>query len=433
MLVTHRKLNGVALGLGMLCISVSIGTGISGCDGSQSVGGPGKTSSSGSVEDVLREQLATAVAGSRINIPPGFHTISRSLVMNASNVTIRGSGSGTSEHDSVLSFSEQIAGAEGMLLSGNDLTLENFAIEDTKGDALKISGGKNIVIRGVRTEWTNGPATENGAYGIYPVQTENLLIENSVAIGASDAGIYVGQSRNIIVRFNTARHNVAGIEIENSIDADVYGNLTEENTGGVLVFNMPDIAMTGERTRVYDNEIHNNNTANFAIEGTAVSGVPAGSGIVINSNDWVEVFNNRIGNNATANIVISSYFSANFAGQTELAPNFDPYPEALFIHDNKFKPGGNKPDRAELDALRVALYGADGRLPDVIWDGAVNPEFAQANPLPLNKRICMDNGDALLLDADLLNGGQNASSDMSRHDCAQPQLGDVAMDAADDH
>ena len=50
------------------------------------------------------------------------------------------------------------------------------------------------MIRRVRTEWTRGPHTENGAYGIYPVQTENVLIDESVAVGASDAGIYVGQS-----------------------------------------------------------------------------------------------------------------------------------------------------------------------------------------------------------------------------------------------
>jgi len=379
------------------------------------------------VEDRLREQLATATPGSEIIIPPGLHKMRRSLVMNASNVTIRGSGAGRGESDSVLSFAGQVAGAEGMLVSGDNLTLENFAIEDSTGDALKINGGKNIIVRAVRTEWTNGP---NGAYGIYPVQTENLLVEDSVAIGASDAGIYVGQSRNIVVRNNIARHNVAGIEIENSVDADVYGNLTEDNTGGVLVFNMPDIPVTGERTRVFDNDIRNNNTDNFSIPGTAVSGVPTGSGVVINSNDKVEIFNNRIGNNDTANIVISSYFSANFAGQIELAPNFDPYPETLYIYDNSFAPGGAQPGRPELDALRVALYGNDGRLPDVIWDGAVNAELVEAGELPADRKICMNNGDAVLLDVDLLNGGQSPTSDMSKHNCEQPKLSAVTLAAA---
>src|SRR3546814_1516361 len=89
-------------------------------------------------------------------------------------------------------------------------------------------------MRRVRAEWTGGPSTDNGAYGLYPVQVDNVLIEDSVVKGASDAGIYVGQSTNIIVRNNRAEGNVAGIEIENSTGADVYGNTTtgrsEEHT-----------------------------------------------------------------------------------------------------------------------------------------------------------------------------------------------------------
>ena len=35
---------------------------------------------------------------------------------------------------------------------------------------------------------------------LYPVESTNVLIDGCVAIGASDAGIYVGQSQNIIVQ-----------------------------------------------------------------------------------------------------------------------------------------------------------------------------------------------------------------------------------------
>ena len=116
------------------------------------------------------------------------------------------------------------------LLGASDFTIEDLAIEDTAGDALKITDGRNITVRRVRTEWTGGPSAENGAYGIYPVQTENTLIEGSVAIGASDAGIYVGQSRNVVVRDSRAEFNVAGIEIENTVHADVWGNRFERSS-----------------------------------------------------------------------------------------------------------------------------------------------------------------------------------------------------------
>ena len=92
----------------------------------------------------------------------------------------------------------------------------------------------------LRTEWTGGPKSTNGAYGFYPVESEDVLIDGCVKQN-SDAGIYVGQSKNIIVRNSIAQYNVADIEIENSYYADVYDNLASHNTGGILIFDLPDL------------------------------------------------------------------------------------------------------------------------------------------------------------------------------------------------
>ncbi len=122
-----------------------------------------------------------------------------------------------------------------------------------------------LTVQGVRVEWTNGPATDNGAYGLYPVGCFDVLIENSVVIGASDAGIYVGQSEQIVVRNNLVQYNVAGIEIENSKYADVYLNRATHNTGGILVFDLPNLPKQGGRqTRVFMNYLDANDTPNFA-------------------------------------------------------------------------------------------------------------------------------------------------------------------------
>ena len=369
-------------------------------------------------EDVLRAALEAAQPGTVIDIPAGTHTFSRSLVLNVSGVTLRGAGM----DQTVLSFKDQVAGAEGLLVTGGDFLIEDLAIEDTVGDALKITGGRNVTIRRVRTEWTNGPDTGNGAYGIYPVQTENTLIEESVAIAASDAGIYVGQSRNVVVRNNQALRNVAGIEIENTIGADVYGNLATENTGGILVFNMPDLPMSGHSTRVYDNDVLANNTANFGAPGSAVAGVPAGSGIVINANDRVEIFGNRIGDNRTANILVSSLFSAAYAASKAPAADFDPYPEEIAIYGNTLTPGGQKPDRPALETLRVALGGAEGRLPDIVWDGIVDPDR------PTDRAVlCIDNPGATFVNVDAANDYATPSTDLAPHDCALPPLPAVTL------
>ncbi len=374
----------------------------------------------------LQTQLINATHGDVITIPAGVHKLSRSLSLNVSGVTIRGAGM----DKTILSFSDQVQGAEGLLVNASDFTIEDLAIEDTAGDGLKINEGRNIVIRRVRTEWTNGPDTNNGAYGIYPVQTENVLIEECVAIAASDAGIYVGQSRNVVVRNNRAERNVAGIEIENTFDADVYGNTATENTGGILVFNMPDLPQPGHSTRVFQNIVVGNNTRNFGAKGTPVASVPAGSGVVINSNDKVEIFDNDIADNETANIIISSYFATGYQGTREMAADYDPYPEAIYVYGNRFSGGGSSPDGLDLKALKVAMFGLTGSLPDVLWDGYVNADKIDADGnLRPEFAICVDNGDAEVLNADLGNGSENIVVDAEQHNCRHEKLPAVVLAA----
>lgn len=374
----------------------------------------------------LQTQLITAKPGDVIVVPAGVHPINRGLSLNVSGVTIRGEGM----DKSILSFKGQVQGAEGLLVSASDFTIEDLAIEDTAGDALKINEGSNIVIRRVRTEWTNGPDEKNGAYGIYPVQTENVLLEESVAIGASDAGIYVGQSRNVVVRNNRAERNVAGIEIENTFFADVYGNVTNENTGGILVFNMPDLPQPGHSTRVYQNTVVGNNTDNFGAEGTPVASVPAGSGIVINSNDRVEIFDNEIADNDTANIIISSYYATGWEGIRDMGDAYDPYPETIYIYGNRLSGGGSSPDGLDLKALKVAMFGLTGSLPDVLWDGYFNVDKVDVDGNLLTEyAICVDNDGAQVLNADLPNGSADIVVGAAQHSCQHEKLPPVVLAA----
>jgi parallel beta-helix repeat protein len=395
---------------------------LAGCGQNGDATSAGAAAASERYEDRLRLALETAQPGDVIEVPAGSHPITRSLTLNTSGITLRGAGM----NDSVLDFSGQIAGAEGLLVTGSDFVIEDLAFENTVGDALKVNGGSNIVIRRVRTEWTRGPHTDNGAYGIYPVQTENTLIEDSVAIGASDAGIYVGQSRNVIVRNSRAEYNVAGIEVENTVQADVYGNVARNNTGGILVFNMPDLPMTGHSTRVFGNEIVDNNTANFGTPGSAVASVPAGTGIIVNSNDKVEIFDNRIGNNHTANVIVSSLFSAEYS-ERETASVFDPYPERIYVYGNRFEPGGSAPDREALDNLRRLAFGDDGSLPDILWDGIVDATRTPEGMSPEQNALCIDNPGATFINIDAANDNRNPSTDLARHACHHPKLAAVEL------
>ena len=368
-------------------------------------------------QQVLRERLLAAKPGEVIEIPAGRFAFDRGLGLRVDDVTLRGQGMDRT----VLTFRGQKSGAEGLLVRANGFTLENLAIEDTKGDAVKVNEGERITFRNVRVEWTGGPKTTNGAYGLYPVRTRNVLIEGCVVSGASDAGIYVGQSSDIIVRRNLARDNVAGIEIENSTRADVYGNETTRNTGGILVFNMPNLPVPGAVTRVFDNHVHGNNTPNFGAKGSAVASIPAGSGIVINSNDQVEIFGNRLEDNATAHVIVSSYYSTGYMSSTGVAAAFDPYPEGIHVHGNRFKGGGDSPDGLELKALKLAMVGLGGALPPVLWDGYLNRSRLAGGQLPAELRLCVRDAGPVL-NADGPNQYGNPTLATAPYDCTLAPL-----------
>ena len=361
--------------------------------------------------DTLRQRLIDARPGDVIEVPAGRFSFDRSLSLRVDNVTLRGAG----QDKSILSFKGQKAGAEGLLVNASHFTVENLAIEDSRGDGLKINEAEHITIRGVRVEWTGGPSTSNGGYGLYPVRTRNVLIEDSVAIGASDAGIYVGQSRDVVVRNNRAEYNVAGIEIENTVNADVYGNLATHNTGGILVFNMPALEQAGGQVRVYGNRVLGNNTGNFGAKGTPVASVPAGSGVVVNSNDDVEIFDNEIADHRTANIIVSSLFSTGYSDRSR-SESFDPYPERILVHGNRLAGGGDAPDGVQLKALKVAVYGLGGRLPDVLWDGYYNRDRGEG------PQICLHDVSGVL-DADGPNGNSKPRHrEASEFACTLPSL-----------
>ena len=345
-------------------------------------------------ETVISAAFVQAAAGSTIAFPAGTFTFKNSLnLASVKGVTIKGAGIG----QTILDFSTLVGSGEGIVATATDnLLFVDFTARDTKGNGIKVVGSKGVTWRRVQTIWTSADVHTHGAYGLYPVQSHYILIENCEVAGAADAGIYVGQSHNVIVRGCRAEQNVAGIEIENTIDADVHDNVATGNTGGILVFNMPNLSQPGHSTRVFHNKVDANNLGNFGAKGTAVSSVPAGSGVVVNSNSLVEIFDNDVTNNVTANVIISSYFSTGYFNTKGVQPGYDPYPRGIAVHDNRFAGGGDSPDGMDLKVLKTAMFGLNGHFPDVLWDGYVD---AKRPDVP-EERLCVDATASGVLNAD---------------------------------
>ena len=336
----------------------------------------------------IQEALILANPGDIVHISEGFYKLEDSLSIDIDNLTLQGDGI----NKTILSFKDQMSGAQGLSVTSDGVALQDFAVEDAKGDAIKVKGVHGISFIRVRTEWTNGPDELNGAYGLYPVESKNVLIDSCVAIGASDAGIYVGQSENIIVKNSRAEFNVAGIEIENSYYADVFDNHAENNTGGILVFDLPDIPQQGgHHVRVFRNKSINNNTDNFAPEGNIVGEVPRGTGIIIQANSHVEIFENDIGGNDTVNIAIVTY------GYETEDENYYPHPRAIQIHNNRFTKSGNNPDLETGELAKILYELSDKNMPDIFWDGILPMKQIIFGQPDNEKLILGDNGSATFL------------------------------------
>jgi parallel beta-helix repeat protein len=339
-------------------------------------------------QEEIQEALIDLEPGDVLTLKAGEYFFEDGLSLDVNDVIFEGSGI----DDTILNFENQMSGAQGLLITSDGVTIRDFAVIDAKGDAIKVIGADGIDMIRLRTEWTGGPKETNGAYGFYPVESKDVLIDGCVAIGASDAGIYVGQSQNIIVKNSVAQYNVAGIEIENSYYADVFDNLASHNTGGILVFDLPDLPQQGgHHVRVFRNKAINNDTDNFAPEGNIVGEVPRGTGIIIQANSDVEVFDNDLYGNGTVNLSIVTY------GYETEDENYNPHPKSIQIHGNRFGDGGFDPDvgTGELAAILFELSGGD--MPDIFWDGILPMNQMLFGQPADEKLVIKNNGDATFL------------------------------------
>ena len=305
----------------------------------------------------LQTALIEAQPGDSIHIAAGRYALADGLSLDVSGVTVRGDGPGAT----ILDFTGQKGEGEGLLITSNAVVVRDLGIENPAGNGVKSKGSDGIALVNLRVEWTGGPKSTNGAYGLYPVSSKNVLIDRSVVKGASDAGIYVGQSQNIIVRNSRAEMNVAGIEIENSYDADVIGNTATNNAGGILVFDLPDLPQQGGRNvALTGNQVIANNHANFAAPGNIVAGVPSGTGIMVMANEQVLVSGNHVMGNNGNGVMIVAYTQA----FTDKA--YNPLPRRVTVAGNHFMDNGKTPAFPGGAAIAAAVGGT---LPPVMWDG----------------------------------------------------------------
>jgi cytochrome c peroxidase len=304
-----------------------------------------------------------AMPGDTVLVEPGVYH--ESVYIDTRGITMRGVVNGDErpwlDGEGVLS--------DGFNTTGDNFVIEGFGIRDYIGNGVLTTGAEHVVYRDLIIEHT-------GLYGIYPVESTDILIEFVSATGIADAALYVGQSRGpIVVRNNEVFGNVTGIEIENSTNADVSDNHVYDNSGGILVFLLPNNpSRVGYNTRVYNNIVENNNHPNFGAANTTVSKVPPGTGIMIMTADNTEVFNNTIRGNQTFGVAITSLY---ILYDRDTVFNLGPLPENNWIHDNTYENNGYDPQGMVKE---LGLPGADIGWTGEGWNNSFDDPTANTFP-----------------------------------------------------
>jgi parallel beta-helix repeat protein len=399
------------MGLAMAWVGALAGCGSDGdADPCADVEGSCVALTEGADTDEVLGAFVAVEAGQTIAFGRGTFHLDRELTMNpVAGVTIRGAGM----DETILSFADQTMG-HGIFVGsgGDDFLIEDLTIQDSRQNGIEVRGTTGIVFRRIKVEWTADPneidpgdldggevASPFGRYAIYPTSCRELLIEDSVAKRASDAGVYVGSCFDAVLRGNRAEENVSGLQVENTLRADVYDNVAENNVLGMLVHDLPDRAdsnANGDQTRVFNNRFVNNNFINFALPTDLTTDVPTGTGMAVLARANVEIFDNEITGNDTLGVGVISMFL--MSGSFSTANGYYPYPTNLHIHGNTFSGNGTSPEfsrRGEPVELglvlnQMRLNHPDEVVPDVVYDGFLDPDVVAEMPGEDNPmRLCL--------------------------------------------
>jgi len=303
--------------------------------------------------------------GDTIEVEPGIYH--ESLTIDLDNITFKGKNTTSpfeyakTKPDEAKVGTHQVMGwpildgrnelADGIIATGSNFRIEGLEFRNYKANGIQVQHAHKPIFRDLFVN-------NSGLYGTYPVSCTGVLIEKVACTRIADAAIYVGQSRDIVVKDSIAYASVTGIEIENSVNSIVENNLVFDNASGILVFLLPNnVSKVGRDHKVLNNKVIGNNHANFGNPNAIVGQVPSGGGILVMAADNVEVANNEIRENNSYGVAVAS-LDISFPKGTQF--DVGPTPENVWVHSNTYVNNGAKPDPK---ILQNGLQGTD-----LLWD-----------------------------------------------------------------
>jgi parallel beta-helix repeat protein len=310
------------------------------------------------VTTTIQAAVDAAQPGDTVVVPAGrYH---ETVTITRSGITIRGG------RDAILDaagFSTGIRASSGTITPGPDgfPVCPGLNLHDIHIDGLRIVNASftGVLLRGVDGfSVRDGAYSGNRAYAIFPICSRDGVVEGNSVEGTDDAAIYIGDSDDVLIARNRATNSTVGIEIENTTNTVVEGNIVTGNTAGIVAFVLPGLPVphtTG--LAIEGNVVAHNNRPNPVAPNDPdepVGNLPTGTGILVLGADAVLVARNQvIGNDSGGIAIIANPFGA-------ADPRVDPEPDDVTVRSNVVRSNGLAPD-----PVRSPFPGAD-----IIYDGS---------------------------------------------------------------
>ncbi len=293
----------------------------------------------------IQQAVDRSGPGDTIEVPYAIYH--ESVVLDWSDVTLIGI---PNENGDWPVIDGEGTRSDGVIASGNNFEMAFFGVKNYTSNGVLVEGATDVYLHDMYIENT-------GVYGVYPVRCTDVLMERIEATLMNDAAVYAGKSENVVIRDTVTYGNVIGIELENTVNGEIYNNHAYDNTVGIFVDLLPQLpSKVSLYTKVYDNVVENNNGENFARPGSSPALIPPGTGMLILAADEVEIYNNTITGNKTGGLAVFNLGIGFATNEIDVGPN----PEHVYAHDNIYENNGYEADPFVKNML--------GRGFDIIWD-----------------------------------------------------------------
>ena len=295
--------------------------------------------------ETIQQAVDRSGPGDTIQVPYGIYL--EAVVIDWSDVKLIGI---PNENGDWPVIDGQGTRSDGVIASGNNFEMAFFDVKNYTSNGVLVEGATGVYLHDMYIENT-------GVYGVYPVRCTDVVMERIEATLMNDAAIYAGKSENVVIRDTLTYGNVIGIELENTVNGEIYNNIARDNTVGIFVDLLPQLpSKVSLYTKVHDNVVENNNGKNFAKPETSAALIPPGTGMLILAADEVEIYNNTIKGNKTGGLAVFNLTIGFATNEIDVGPN----PEHVYAHDNVYENNGFDPDPFVKNML--------GRGFDIIWD-----------------------------------------------------------------